>query len=126
MFPCITLSFLTINKACQSLSSTILTFTWTSRGFAEGNYTISAYAHPVPGETDVEDNTLIDGVMMVTIPGDVDGDYDVDLYDVVLICSVYGSKIGDPGYSPNLDINSDHKIDLYDVVIACSNYGEKT
>jgi hypothetical protein len=57
MFPCITLSFLTINKACRNLSSTILTFTWTSRGFAEGKYTISAYAEPVPGETHTADNT---------------------------------------------------------------------
>jgi len=107
-------------------ASTTLTFTWSTIGFAYGNYSISAYAQPVPGETDTADNnTYIDGIVTVTIPGDVDGDFDVDLYDVVKICSVYGSKKGDPGYDVNLDINSDGKIDLYDVVIACTHYGEK-
>lgn len=33
--------------------------------FVQGNYTISAYAWPVPGETDVADNTLIDGTVQI-------------------------------------------------------------
>jgi len=89
------------------------------------NYTLTAKVSPVPGETDIEDNTFIDGVIMITIPGDVDGDKDVDLYDVVKICSVYGSKKGDPEYDADCDVNGDDKIDLYDVVIACARYGEK-
>lgn len=106
-------------------TSTILTFTWNTTDFAKGNYTIKVYATAIPGETDTIDNTFINGYITITIPGDVDGDKDVDLYDVVKICSVYGSKIGDPGYDANLDINSDEKIDLYDAVIACSNYGQR-
>jgi parallel beta-helix repeat protein len=108
-----------------SRNSTVITFTWNTTGFAKGNYTISAYANTVSGETDTIDNTLTDGIMTVTIPGDVDGDKDVDLYDVVRICSVYGSKKGDPKYDVNCDVNGDDKIDLYDVVIACARYGER-
>jgi len=107
-------------------SSTTITFSSNTAGFAKGNYTISAYATPLPGETDTEDNTLTDGKMTVTIPGDVDGDRDVDLYDVVKICAVYGSKKGETGYQANYDINNDDNINLYDAVIACSHYGEKT
>ena len=47
-------------------TSTVLTFTWNTGGFATGNYTISAYASPVPGETDTADNTLVDGSVLVT------------------------------------------------------------
>ena len=93
MFPCITLSFLTRNKACQSLSSTILTFTWTSRGFAEGNYTISAYAEPVPGETDTADNTFIDGSVRVSVPGDIDGDGSVSPLYLGLMGPAWGFPI---------------------------------
>lgn len=89
------------------------------------NYTVRVEVSPVPGEEDIEDNTFVDGWIIITIPGDVDADKDVDLYDVVKICSVYGSKKGDLGYDPYFDVNGDEKIDLYDVVIACACYGEK-
>jgi hypothetical protein len=53
----------------------------------------------------------------------VDGDKDVDIYDIVKIASVYGVKIGEPRYIANCDINNDGKIDIYDAVIATSRYG---
>ena len=105
--------------------STTSTFTWNTTGFAYGNYTITAYASPVPDETGTEDNTFVDGVIHLTIPGDVDGDGDIDIYDVVKICSIYGVENGDLEYDANCDVNDDGKIDIYDVVIACSHYGEK-
>jgi len=108
-----------------SRTSTAISSTWNTSGFAKGNYTISAYAWPVPGETDLGDNTFVDGWVIITIPGDVDGDFDVDIYDVVKICAVYGSNMGDANYVPNCDINCDGKINIYDVVIACVNYGKK-
>ena len=50
----------------SSGASTTLTFTWNTTGFAaEGQYTISAYAWPVPGETDTADNTLVNGCVSV-------------------------------------------------------------
>jgi hypothetical protein len=69
-------------------------------------------------------NTYIGPYHLITIPGDVDGDYDVDLYDVVKICFAYGSKKGEPEYEADYDVNCDDKIDLYDVIIACTHYGE--
>ncbi len=109
----------------QGRSSTTVTFTWNTACLAKGNYPITAKATPVPGETYTADNTFADGIITVTIPGDVDGDWDVDLYDVVKICAVYGSKKGDPEYVSNRDINCDGKINIYDVVIACTHYGQK-
>jgi thermitase len=100
-------------------NSTIVDFTWNTSSFAKGNYTISASITPVPGEAPIH------GLATVTIPGDVNGDFDVDLYDVVSICAAYNSKIGEPKYVSNYDINGDGKINLYDVVIACAHYGQK-
>jgi len=69
-------------------------------------------------------NTYIGPYHLISIPRDVDGDYDVDLYDVVKICLAYGSKKGEPEYEANCDVNCDDKIDLYDVVTVCIHYGE--
>ena len=106
---------------------TTITITWSTVGVAKGNYTIKAEATPIPDETDTTDNTLTDGTIVVTIPGDVDGDYDVDIYDVVKICGVYGYVIQiypPPPEISNRDINCDRIINIYDVVIACSHYGQ--
>jgi hypothetical protein len=40
--------------------------------FARGNYTISAYAKPVPGETDTADNNFTGGWVIVSIKGGSD------------------------------------------------------
>jgi len=102
-----------------------LTFTWDTTGFAYGNYTISAMADIVPGETDTTDNTMTyPRYTLVTIPGDIDGDRDVDIYDIVAMAGIYGTTEEDPQYDPNCDIDGDGDIDIYDIVIAAGNYGE--
>jgi len=55
-------------------NSTIITFTWNTTGVAKSNYTISSNVIEVPGETDLSDNVFIDGFVLVTFPGDVNGD----------------------------------------------------
>ena len=112
------------------LSSTSITFTWNTAGFAMGNYTIWAYATPVPGEIQTADNTLANGSILVTIPGDVDGDlengrYDVDLFDAVRLLACYGAKEGDSNFDINCDIDSDGQVSLFDAVILLSRYGQK-
>lgn len=115
----------TINVTLASENFTIITFMCNTIGMTKGNYTISASASIVPNETETADNALIDGWVYVGLPGDVDADGDVDIYDIVLITSVYGSKRDESLYNPNVDINDDGTINIYDVVIATSRYGEK-
>jgi hypothetical protein len=105
-------------------NSTTLTFTWNTNGFAYGNYTISAYAWPVPGETDTANNNSTGGVVVVTIPGDVNGEGKVDMGDVVTILKAFGSTPGMPNYNPNCDIEDNGKIDMGDVVTALRNFGQ--
>jgi hypothetical protein len=103
-----------------------LSFLWDSTSFAKGNYTVWAYAWPVRGETDTANNTLKAVVPVeITIPGDVDGNYVVDILDVVKITSIYASKQGDPQFNSNCDIDNDGKITILDVVICTSHYAQK-
>jgi hypothetical protein len=120
-----TTSITTQTCTLASRSSTILTYAWNTTDFTKGNYAIKAYAWPVQFETDTENNTFENDTLTIAHPGDVDADKDVDIYDVVKITAIYGSKVGDPEYNPNADIDGDGKILIYDVVICTSNYGHK-
>jgi len=73
----------------------------------------------------VIDHNVTDGTVDigVTIPGDVDIDSDVDIFDIVKIAGCYGSGEGDPEYIFECDIDRDRDIDIHDVVIAAGNYG---
>jgi hypothetical protein len=101
-----------------------VTFTWDTADFAKGNYNITIYVWPCLSEANTTDNTFVYGWIFVSIPGDVDGDRDVDIYDVVKITSIYYAQIGDPEYKCNSDIDGDGIIDIYDVVRCTSHYGE--
>jgi hypothetical protein len=95
-------------------------------GWLLGNYTISIHVEPVLKETDVSDNTLsADQELCITISGDVDGDFDVDLYDAVKLLVCYGTKENALEYNSICDINGDGNIDLYDAVTLLTHYGQK-
>jgi hypothetical protein len=105
-------------------ASTILTFAWDTSGFAYGNYTVRAYASPVQGETDTADNTLTFGNVHVGIVGDVNADGMVDVYDLILVSSAFGSSQTKKEWNPNADINNDNIIDIYDLILVASHFGE--
>jgi len=105
-------------------TSTTITLTWNTTTFEKGNYTISAYVWPVPGETDKTDNTYTDGAVYLGIPGDVNGDGWVDVMDLLETAFAYGSYPGHPSYDPNLDIDANEFIDVIDLLIAAMNYGQ--
>ena len=41
---------------------------WNTTNFSIGNYNISAYAWPVPGETNTTDNLYVDGIVQIVPP----------------------------------------------------------
>jgi len=100
------------NTTLAGGAATNLTFTWTTDGTAKGNYTLCATA----------DNAEVGGCLFITIAGDVDGDRDVDIYDIVRMCGVYGISLPDTRYDPNSDWTNDGIINIYDIVIAADNY----
>ena len=105
-------------------NSTTITFTWNTTGITKGNYTISAYATPVPDETDIADNTYTDGFVVVAMVGDVNADGEVDILDVASLAKAYGSYPGHQTWNPNYDLNDDGQIDILDIATTARNYGK--
>jgi len=121
-----TTAIVTQTVTLTSGNSKTITFTWNTTGFAKGNYTIWAYAWPVPYETDIEDNTLTNGWIVVTVIGDINGDFKVDVKDLVLVIKYFGSYPGHPTkpWNPNADINGDGKVDVKDLVLVIKHFGQ--
>jgi hypothetical protein len=114
------------NITLESGNSTTVTLTWDTTGFAYGNYTISAVADTVTGETYTSDNTLANGSVMVTIPGDANGDKIVDIFDIGVISAHWypGPPVGPLGYDANADINNDGAVDIFDIGITSAHWGQ--
>jgi hypothetical protein len=60
------------------------------------------------------------------MPGDVDGDGDVDLADLAALLAAYGCCAGDPQYNPDADFDQDGCVDLSDLAELLAHYGEGT
>jgi parallel beta-helix repeat protein len=121
-------AIVTETVSLASLDLTTLTYSWNTTGFAYGNYTISAYAWPVPGETNTANNNCTGGWVIVSIPGDITGpngwpDGKVDMRDIAYVARRFMCKPGDSLWDPNADINDDGKIDMIDIAIAARNFG---
>ncbi|MBU0708489.1 hypothetical protein KJ596_01910 [Patescibacteria group bacterium] len=60
-----------------------------------------------------------------SVPGDLNGDGDVDIFDLVIVGSSFGRSPGSSGYDPRADANqSGGAIDIFDLIIVGSNFGE--
>ena len=64
-------------------------------------------------------------IVTVQIPGDVDGDFDVDILDAILLSNAFNSKPGEPAWSPNADINGDGSVNILDAIILSNHFNEK-
>jgi hypothetical protein len=111
-----------VNLSSNGITTT--QFVWNTTEFAKGNYTISAYACPVLGETDTSDNMLADGMVAVTIPGDLNGNFIVDIYDAIILANAYNSHSISPNWSPNADINGNGIVDIYDAIILANHFNQ--
>jgi parallel beta-helix repeat protein len=121
-----------VNVPLNSHDSTILIFTWDTTGFVTGNYTINAYAEPVPSETDTADNNFTGGWVLVARVGDLNGDDKCDGRDIIIVARAFESYgpdyyyPGSPatlGWNPNADITNDNKVDGRDLIIMSRHFG---
>lgn len=60
------------------------------------------------------------------IPGDLDGDSDVDQSDLGIFLAAWGTEPGDQFWTPRADINNDGYVDQSDLGILLSNWGYGT
>jgi parallel beta-helix repeat protein len=108
----------------SAASTTTLTFLWNTTGLTHDNYTLSAYAWPVSGETYTTDNNFTGSSAYVTIPGDLNGDFRINLQDLVILALAYGTKPGDQKWNPNADITGDNTVGPSDLAILANHYGQ--
>jgi len=106
-----------------AMTNCTLSFGWNTTGFVYGNYNISACAWPIPSETNMANN-VTGGTVYVGIPGDLNGDGTVDIYDAIILASAFGSSPGMKNWNPNADINGDGIVDIYDAITLASNFGQ--
>jgi outer membrane protein assembly factor BamB/PKD repeat protein len=109
-------------------TSTVLNFSWNTTGFAKGNYTISAYAEPVPGETSTQDNSLASPtpVVLTVFPGDLMAQFGVvDMKDIAYVAKHFATNPSSPSWDPNADINSDGKVDMKDIALVAKYFGKR-
>ena len=65
-------------------------------------------------------------VIRASILGDVDHDWDVDIFDVVRCVGAYGSTPIDPNWDIFCDIADPYElIDIFDIMTIVSSYGEE-
>jgi len=128
----------TTNFVLDKAMSAIVTMIWNTTGFAYGNYSISAYSLPVPGETDTANNNFTGGWVIVAGVGDLTGstsnaldfvpDGKVDITDVAITAKFFGQKV--PPAPANCDVSGstigvpDGKIDITDVATVARHFGQ--
>jgi hypothetical protein len=69
---------------------------------------------------------LQDGHVTVTgvsTVGDLDGDRDVDVADIMLVANRWDTSVGDPGYDPLYDLDDDGDIDIVDIMLVVVHWG---
>jgi len=108
------------NVTLPANNYTTITFKWNTTGFSYGNYTVSAVADTVPEETDLADNTNFGNTVLVTIPGDVNGDFQVKPKDLNTLLAAFGSR----PYDPNCDFDDNGYIAPKDLNTLLSHFGQ--
>ena len=106
-------------------ASITVTFTWNTSDFTKGNYTVWAYAWPVLGETDIDDNTFVDGAVYIGIPGDLNADGVINILDAIVLSKAFGAKPSDSNWNPNADMNNDDVINILDAITLSKNFGKR-
>ncbi len=67
----------------------------------------------------------LSAIFKISILGDVDGDFKVDMRDIGACCNAFGSTPGHPRWSCSADVNNDLIVNMRDIGIACSNFENK-
>jgi hypothetical protein len=106
-------------------TSTLLTFTWNTVGFAYGNYTLWAYSEPVEGETNVANNNHTCSVPVhIGVPGDINNDGTADMKDVMNALQAFNSFPDTSRWSSYADIDGNGRVDLRDILIILLNFNK--
>jgi outer membrane protein assembly factor BamB len=93
----------TKNVTIESGASAVIALTWNTTGFIKGTYIISANVSQIPYAPYTADKSLQGGIVIVTIPGDINGDGRVAGADLNILGLNWG-LIGSHIINPNADV----------------------
>lgn len=102
-----------------------LTFVWNTLGVQHcHNYTITALAN-IQFDSNTTNNVNEGTIRIkVRIMGDINGDGKVDMKDIALAASAFGSYPSHPRWNPDADIDENYKINLKDIALISKHFGE--
>jgi hypothetical protein len=103
--------------------TSIVTFAWNTTGFALGNYVLNVTAANLTGEANPSNNIMTTKIIL-TIPGDVNGDRKVNIVDLTIVALAFGSVPGSPTWNPNADVTMDGKVDIRDLTFVAIHFGQ--
>ncbi len=66
----------------------------------------------------------ITGWILVTIPGDINGDKKVNILDAIMLANAFASRPGDLNWNPDADINGDNVVNILDAILLAGHFGE--
>ena len=94
-------------------------------------YKEEKYTPPEPGEYKLIGTCPPAGVVsqdpakiIVTYCSDVNKDLKVDIQDLTIVAVAFGSKRGDPSWSPIADLDKSNGVNIIDVTVAAKDYGK--
>jgi len=105
-----------VNNLAPDTNVTVTVATWNTTTWAYGDYFLTA-------ATNASDRTVT-WHLAVVIPGDINGDGTVDIYDAIKQSSAFNSQPGSPNWNPNADINCDDIIDIYDAILLSAHFNQ--
>jgi len=117
----------------------LLTFSWNTTGVTAGNYTITATAVPVAGETDLSNNAKTSAQVQVLVPGpghspyNLNGDGIVDIKDINMAARAFGSygpnylypgSPPSPRWEPKADVGGFNTVNIMDIALIAQHFGQ--
>jgi len=97
---------------------------WNTTTLGYGTYTVQVFIPPLPFQMDTSNNNFTT-TAVVTIPGDLNGDFKVSLADLVILAQAYGSRPSNLNWNANADIDGNGVVGLTDLVNLATHYGEQ-
>jgi len=77
----------------------------------------------IAGDYELQSGFLYGALARPALPGDVDGDCDVDVVDIMLVAAHWGAHAGDALYDVWYDRDHDGDIDILDIMSVVAQWG---
>jgi hypothetical protein len=99
---------------------------YTLTGITPGTYNIAAKGDRWLQAVvlNVNATSAASGVDLTLIPGDLNGDNQISLADLLLLLKAYGSTPSSSNWNPVADLNCDGQVSLTDLLLLLKNYGK--